>query len=780
MGVTAFVIGAVVVGGMLLLSKALLKQPSAADAVQEDDFTSPLSTRGVYLPYVIGTAQVAPVFGWVGLRSVTTETLQTSDSGGGKNFGKPSDITELETTVYYEQGWHMLCLGPASALTKIIQDGNEIWSGFISPSDTPSGTTVEVPGQGSFSIFWGEIDQPICPRALQDGIGFASQFPYVCYVFWDKKRLGPNPKWPILNYVLDVSCPREVADVPWDAEVDVTGQGTYQANVASVLTRLLTGKYPHGAGMDPSTLDGDSLESLGLATQSELLGGSFSIDSGDTLKLTLESLLMDIGVAVPYLGDGTLAFNLVREETGTPPSLSLDQVQEEDIETEIRSPQDELETTHVIFEFEDAERNYRINELSFSNDGVALSADVFNSQTAVLKLSNNRQVARRIADRRISEFFGTPPGISMTVLGEAAYFLPGQRFFDPENRMILVLSVEKDPLSASARIEGVIDASGATPEDNGDDGDAGPEPVQAMAREDFAFQVFELPPERYIGSGNTIEIAVVRLRADEAQIGSVIQFEVNGSGNFSSLGVQTRSVAGGPILGTMPNNTTTIVNGPIFEAANDDILTLPDYRNRPTEHEAGALMMLINNEVCYISHVEAQGGGSLWISETYFGENTSIVPANAPVHRRYIAIVGGESGQTEPAWPRNAGETVADGSVVWECRLPLYRLKNILRAKEGTSSQAHIQGDVAYLVTPSNLRPLSAPGFDSGNTIAIKSLPFTSNDTVPASIVEPVEITLSGGAQFGSQEKPFYADHNGDTYVNQRNERYVHDDNAEE
>jgi hypothetical protein len=781
MGVTALVVGAVVVAGMLLLSRVLLKQPSVGDAVRQDDFNSPLSTRGIYLPYVIGEGRVSPIFGWVGQRSTVTENLQGVDAGGGKDFSKPNDLTDLKTTVYYEQGWHLLSLGPCSALTKIYQDGNEIWSGRITPEDTESGTSVDVPGQGSFKIFWGELNQPLAPRALRDGTGVASSWPYVCYVFWDKKRLGPNPKWPILNYVLENSCPREVADISWEAEIDVDGDGKMQANPASALLRLLTAEYPHGAGLVPQALDGDSLSTLGAQMDTELLGCSTVIESGEKLQDVLELLLMDIGVAIPYLGDGLIAFNLIRTETGTPPSITADMVREADIETEIRSPSDDQEITQVTFEYVDSARNYRLNEIDFTNDGVANDINVFNPQTARLRLSNSRRVARKIANRRVSEFFGTSPAVKFTGLGEVTRFLPGQRLFDMDGRMIMVLSLQRDPMTSSARIEGVLDATGAAPEDNDDGDDDGPTVDSTAAREDYAFKVFEVPPSRYVGNGVNIEVSVLRLRADETQVGSLIQYEVNGSGEFSALGIQTKSAAGGPIDSTMPATGTTITNGPIFEAANDDVINLPDYRNRPTEHQNGALLMIIGDEVCYPSHVEAIGEVGLWIGSTFYGEGAVIVPENGADHRRYVQVnPGGTSGSSEPDWPSTPGDVVVDGELLWECRHPLYQIKNIIRAQEGTAAQEHIEGDIAYILQPADLRPMTSPGFVSGAVIGIKSLPFTSDDSVPGSIVEAAEITLAGASQFGDQIRPFYENESGDTYINQLGERYVFDAESEE
>jgi hypothetical protein len=184
---TSFAVGL----GLSILAGLLLDEDDPIDA----DKPSTLSTRGSYPSWICGRNLVAPVFSWAGL---SEREVRSEDVEGGKGLGGP------EQDVFYEPGLHLLTWGACNRLQGILQAGKWIFSGPITSESHPSGTTVDLGKEGAFTIYWGEVDQPI-NTYLGDAsrLGISSRWPYACYIVWNKKRLGPSPNWPDLKYVLE-------------------------------------------------------------------------------------------------------------------------------------------------------------------------------------------------------------------------------------------------------------------------------------------------------------------------------------------------------------------------------------------------------------------------------------------------------------------------------------------------------------------------------------------------------------------------------------------------
>lgn len=176
--------------GLSVLAGWLLKPDD--DPLDADKPTT-LATRGSRPAWIVGRRLIAPVFCWAGDREIRQEKAE-----GGKGLGGP------EQDVYYETGWHVLTIGTCHALHAIISNGKTIMSGPITPESHPSGSTINLGTEGAFQIYWGEENQP--PNAvLADAsrIGINSDWPFCCYVFWNKKRMGASPNWPRLQYILE-------------------------------------------------------------------------------------------------------------------------------------------------------------------------------------------------------------------------------------------------------------------------------------------------------------------------------------------------------------------------------------------------------------------------------------------------------------------------------------------------------------------------------------------------------------------------------------------------
>lgn len=179
------------VGLSILAGKMLAKK---SDSPVKDDSPTTLATRGSYMSWFIGIRSVGPVFCWAGDREKRKEKVE----GGGKGGDTP------EQDVFYEAGWHVLGVGPCEALHKIVQGGKVIFNGPITRESHPSGTTVNLGKEGSFRIFWGEELQPINTfLGGAERVTINSRWPFMCYIEWNKKRLGGSPVWPLVEYVLE-------------------------------------------------------------------------------------------------------------------------------------------------------------------------------------------------------------------------------------------------------------------------------------------------------------------------------------------------------------------------------------------------------------------------------------------------------------------------------------------------------------------------------------------------------------------------------------------------
>lgn len=185
--------------GLLILSIALsyLAGKLLAKRVKPkfDDRVTTLATRGSYVPRVIGRRKVGCIFAWAGQRYTRKEKM---DGGKGSTFSGP------KSTVYVEHGWHLLAMGPVRKLHQITQNGEALFVGPITSTSHPSGSTIDLGKEGSFRIFWGELDQPI-NTFLSDSerVTVASRWPGMCYIEWRNKRLGTAAIWPTIEYEIE-------------------------------------------------------------------------------------------------------------------------------------------------------------------------------------------------------------------------------------------------------------------------------------------------------------------------------------------------------------------------------------------------------------------------------------------------------------------------------------------------------------------------------------------------------------------------------------------------
>ena len=186
-------------------------------SVLQDDKPTTLSTRGSFIPYMLGRRRMGPIFSWAGNRKVKKEK-----QGGAK--GGPS---VPDRRIIYESGWHVVgCNGPAGRLYRILQNGTPIFEGPIDSYSHPSGSEISCGKEGTFIIYWGEENQPI-NTFIGANIGINSRWPFLVSIVWKEKRLGDSPQWALIDYEFEFRPyqPGLSLSAPW-IEADRTLSGT--------------------------------------------------------------------------------------------------------------------------------------------------------------------------------------------------------------------------------------------------------------------------------------------------------------------------------------------------------------------------------------------------------------------------------------------------------------------------------------------------------------------------------------------------------------------------
>lgn len=239
--------------GLILVSVALsyLTARLSAPKVEQqspikDTKPTTASSRGSWIPWVLGEARLAPVVCWVGNRS--TETEGAGSSGGKGGGGTPSGGGTL---IYYEEAVHVLCIGPGYKLGRIWSDGTLIFSGSIDQSSHPTGSTIDLEDGNEFVIRWGEEDGPMSSW-LNTRLGVNSRWPKLMMVLWTNKRLGTAARWPSLEYEVQVrpsSYSLETTQ-PW-----IYGLFTATSNVFSIVSAV-----DGDAGQGIIRISGDHLD----------------------------------------------------------------------------------------------------------------------------------------------------------------------------------------------------------------------------------------------------------------------------------------------------------------------------------------------------------------------------------------------------------------------------------------------------------------------------------------------------------------------------------------
>ncbi len=509
--------------GFALLARLLFK-PKPGAIIKDSKPNSP-TQRGAFIPLVIGQRKVGAVIAFVGDRRTTQEEVP----GGGKGFGGDSPTQ----TIYHEKGIHLLCVGPASAISGIFADGKRIpGSENITNVTHPSGTSITFPKFGTMRIYWGgKTNHPLEDALLDGKLGIATKGPYVCRVEWDDYRLGVQQTWPILEYIITVApcAPTDLIAVP-ELEDGI--------NPGLVMHQLAVAKYPHGAGTPVEWWDVSTFVDIADLAVNEAVSMNILVEEGDSADRIIANVMSDMGF---MLSECAGILHLVPMRQFTDPVETLDN----DI---LLPPIESIEKVHIstlgdalVYSYIDKAQNYRNGTIDVDDDSVGAIRNQRKTKTIKLETITIRDVASRIANRRQVEDFDPPTGVKAQGLRGLRAATVGQPFDLPGvGRMRLVgWKLEwKEPTVSLDLIKDPWDQAIIPFVDPSLPGGAGSGPLLP----DIRFDGFEVPA--FVTGGETNAIIVFRHRDNSSLTFSNIHVSRDDI-TYEALGTQNIACAGG-------------------------------------------------------------------------------------------------------------------------------------------------------------------------------------------------------------------------------------------
>lgn len=728
---TVMVIASIALG-LLSIARLFLKGDNEV-ALNEDDTPTTLATRGAFVNVVIGRNIVAPIFAWAGLRFTRQEAIP-GGGGGGKGFGGGGGGSQTQT-VYYEDGWHIICLGPAGVLHQVLSNGKNILPSPISSVNTPSGSIVETE-EGRMQIFWGEVNQPV-NTALGNRLGnIQSSWPYLCYVFWREKNLGGSANWPSIEYDIEVLCQQNSPGTFAPGLADANGRRG--ANPASIIHQIWTANWPHGAGLPSDSLDFDSLESFGLLMEAEHLPMNILFREGnnDATKW-LQAVLADAGVLLVDYPIGRIVLSALRVPTFPLPLVGKAYQLQPEAEVEVIPFDDINQVDRVLFTYKSIDLKYRDDTVEFGDDGVAEDNSRYRIEKVRLDTVTSPLVARLVANRRAAEILGDVASVKYRLARSASLLMPGQVFEDSEGRIVRVISKKLGVRVPEATIEAMIDTYGLPPlTDTDDDGTVG---GAQIAVPDRMVTMIELPAS--VSGTASMAVGVFRVRFNRAQFGADLWFSIDDGDNYTRTNEQNASCSGfllneQILIGDGPD---LIEAGPLATSNNPDAEEVLDLSGQESEWQNGRQVCIIedadgNYEAFFLRQTELQPE-DIWQQATVYAINDFVIPS-APnsngLRYRCSAVSGGaESGTVEPDWPATLGSTISDNELVWVSERFQYRLQGLIRSRYETTPRAFPVGSKVFVIEASKVVQIRNSTFlVPGETLCVKTAPRTSSDTL--------------------------------------------------
>jgi hypothetical protein len=382
------------------------------------------------------------------------------------------------------------------------------------------------------------------------------------------------------------------------------------ANPAHAIADLLFEQWPKGFNLDQDFWDIESLDALGVLTESENLRTSWLSSGGDgeTLEAMLATGLQDLGCLIPLdTNTGKISFSPIRTPSGDVPHISEDLIQDV---PEILSNHMEKEADRIIFEIADRTINFRKMTFHLGDDGHASELQHQTLKKVPIRIVVNPEIASTVMERRELELLGSGAVSNLTASRGGRLLIPGDAvtvYGLPEVMRVSEIKIDTESgiveLSLLTDFYGV-DATGFT--HNTTSPNSGLEPAQ----HDVAFHLIEIP--EYLMSPNSLaQIAsVLRIRA-HAQIISAQTHLSRDNSTYVLYGNNDYVCAGGTLDDAMPATDSFYqVQGPTITIEGPDIGEVLDLSGDTVSWGNGRQLAAIGDELFFVQNITALGGDS--------------------------------------------------------------------------------------------------------------------------------------------------------------------------
>lgn len=587
-------LGLLVLGVIALAGKLLAPRPKGPIADKEP---TNLAQRGVFIPLIIGRRDTGPSFQWAGDRETKTEGGSGGKGGGGDE--------EPEQTIYWEAAWHALGIGPGAALHRIWYGGKLIMDVTLTPGTHPSGSNIDLGSEGGFAIYWGEANQPVNAfLAAPSRVGISSRWPRVMYVLWNKKRLGPSPRWDLMKYDVEFA-PQGTVNTTGASYTSAPG-GVDGYSPMHILEQVLFSPYPYGLGNSRDLVDWAQWNRVADQLRTEGMHCSFIARDGETAEQALTEFMADMGMGLPTV-NGLAYPVLIR-----PPALDQPIITEDLLLSpipEIRNDLAPRRTDRLTFEVRDRLRGFAQNVIPVSDGGQQNALGAVRSRTVAIQTTVNYVTGAAIADRRAQEELATPVPVNIVAARGSREIIPGTTIVAHRVPFILrVLSVRPHPTSGRVDVETILDYYGSTTGFIPVSGFVAPPPPPPAGPPDVSVGPSQGHGPEFLLTG-TISVSVAWVRPNIQTTDAEIHASTDGT-TYQLLGFDSHRSWGGKLIDPLPADDPWEIDvGPRYTASGPDEGLALDLSATPTQWRLGRQICAINGELFFLARIEAVSAG---------------------------------------------------------------------------------------------------------------------------------------------------------------------------